>query len=162
MVQSTFLLDLKADLRVKKQLSFDHIASTALMGSVSGLLNAFDETKTYNRGDKVPYVTNNGELVILVCVMNDVTGPINPLYWEEWNIMDELEGLYHDYVVASWNKPSLRRNKVWLAIKTESIQVAKDVLGEYAGLLIYDSLIISNRKPIMTKNVIWGQITEEL
>jgi hypothetical protein len=56
--------------------------------------------------------------------------------------------------------PSLRRNKVWLAIKTESIQVAKEVFGERDGIIIYNNFIIQARQPTMNLSTIWGQITQ--
>jgi hypothetical protein len=154
------LLDLKTDLANRKEFGYDLLASAAIMGTVSGVLGAYDTTKTYNAGDKIPYITNSGELIIIVCISNNVTGEFNPLHWEEWNIMDELQGLYDDYVIASWNMPSLRRNKVWLAIKTESIQVAKEVFGERDGIIIYNNFIIQARQPTMNLSTIWGQITQ--
>jgi hypothetical protein len=156
------LLDLKTDLANRKEFGYDLLASAAIMGTVSGVLGAYDTTKTYNAGDKIPYVTNSGELIIIVCINNAVTGDFNPANWEEWNIMDELQGLYDDYIVASWNVPSLRRNKVWLAIKDESISVAREAFGGTDGIIVYNNFIIQLRQPTMNVNTIWGKITSVL
>ena len=156
------LLDLKTDLANRTEFGYDLLASAAIMGNVSGVLGTYDKSKTYNAGDKIPFVTNSGELIIIVCINNNVTGDFNPANWEEWNIMDELQGLYDDYIIASWNMPSLRRNKVWLAIKEESIQAAKEVFGNRDGIIVYNNFIIQLRQPTMTTNTIWGQITAVL
>ena len=161
-VTTSMLIDLKKDLSNRKEFGYDLLASTAIMGTVSGILDVYDENRTYNSGDKIPYITDSGELIIIVCIHNDVTGPFDPLHWEQWNVMDELQGLYDDYVIASWNMPSLRRNKVWLAIKTESIQAAKELFGEHDGILIYNNFIIQLKQPTMSLSTIWGKITEQL
>lgn len=163
MITSTLLLDLKTELRNRKEFGYELLASTAIMGTVSGVLGSYDEDKTYNIGDKIPYITSSGELIIIVCLHNDVTGPFNPIHWEEWNVMDELQGLYDDYIIASWNMPSLRRNKIWLAIKGESIAVAQDLLGpDNDGIMVYNNFIIQTRQPTMNLSTIWGRITAVL
>ena len=164
MVKSTFLIDLKKKLSEKTHYTYDQIASSALLGSKGNIKGGYDENTVYKLGDKITYITNTGELLVLVCCRNDVTGEFDQTKWEEWNIMEEIQGLLDDHTIASWNKPSLRRNKVWLAIKTTSIQTYKDTYGENVmpGLLIYDGLIISKRKPLMNTNIVWGNITEEI
>ena len=164
MVKATFLIDLKEKLTGNTHYTYDQIASSALLGSTANIKGGYDETVTYNLGDKVTYMTNTGELLILVCCANGVTGSFDSTKWEEWNIMEEIQGVLDDHTIASWNKPLYRRNKVWLAIKTTSIQAYKNIYGDSAmpGLIIYDGLIISKRKPLMNQSVLWGEITEEL
>ena len=162
MVTTKLLLDLKTDLANRKEFGYDLLASTAIMGTVSGVMGAYDKTKVYKIGDKIPYVTDSGELIIIVCIHNNVTGKFAPIHWEEWNIMDELQGLYDDYIVASWNIPSLRRNKVWLAIKEESIETAREAFAGSDGLIVYNNFIIQARQPTMNLSTIWGRITEIL
>ena len=162
MTKSVFLLDLKESLRAKDHFSADEIVSTALIGSVSGLMDFYNEEKTYNVGDKVPIVTDSGELIILACTGTDVTGEFDATKWEEWNIMDELQGLYDDYFLVSFSPPHLRRNKVWFKINEESLTVAEDIFGPSLGVIIYENFIISERQPIMNKDIVWGKITEKL
>ena len=161
-VTTSLLVDLKTDLANRKEFGYDLLASTAIMGNVSGILNTYDKTKVYNTGDKLPFVTNDGELIIIICLHDNVTGEFEAVHWERWNIMDELQGLYDDYIIASWNMPSLRRNKVWLAIKEESIQVAKEAFGEHDGIIIYNNFIVQLNQPTMNLSTIWGQITAVL
>ena len=66
------------------------------------------------------------------------------------------------YIILSWNKPNLRRNKVWLEIMDESLEDASKVFGEDAGLLIYNNLVISERQPTMNTSTVWGRIDEVL
>jgi len=158
-VTTKLLLDLKTSLKNKKEFGYELLASAAIMGTVSGILNAYDENRVYQIGDKIPFVTNSGELIIIICLDPDVTGEFNPIHWEQWNMMDELQGLYDDYIIASWNMPSLRRNKVWLAIKNESIQAAKEVFGDKDGIIVYNNFIIQASQPTMNLSTIWGKIT---
>jgi hypothetical protein len=160
MVTATLLVDLKDQITKTSQYRYNQIASTALMGSASALRGKYDETKTYNLGDKCIYITDSGEILIIVCQHNGVTGPFDPMDWEEWNIMDELQGLYEDHIVLSWNRPSLRRNRVWLKIREDSIVRVQDEFGEHFGLLLYNNLIVSKRRPVMNLNTVWGQITD--
>ena len=162
MVTSTKLLDLANVIKNSPSLSTDQVASSALFGSSSGVMETYSESSSYERGTKVPYLTDTGEVLILVAIKDVEPGQFNPRDWEEWNILDEVQGLYDDLIALSWNEPSLRRNKVWLEIKNESLQEARDLnLGNNSGLLIYKNFIVSKRKPTMTKDVIWGMITQE-
>lgn len=160
MVTATLLVDLRDKVINTPQYKFSQIASTALMGSASALTGLYDPEKIYDRGDKCVYVTDSGEILIIASQHNGVTGPFDPMQWEEWNIMDELQGMYEDYIICSWSKPALRRNKVWLKVRADSIQAVKDEFGENFGLIIYNNLIISKRRPIMNYNTVWGQITD--
>ena len=162
MVTTSLMVDLKTDLANRKEFGYELLASTAIMGTVSGVMGSFDKTKAYTFGDKIPYVTESGELIIIVCISQRAQGEFDPADWEEWNVMDELQGLYDDYIVASWNLPSLRRNKVWLAIKEESISVAQEAFGDSDGIIIYNNFIIQARQPTMNTNTIWGHITAAL
>ena len=165
MVKSTFILDAKQYVNSSNRVSLSSIINTSIMGAENGVLDFYSPSNTYNRGDKIPYISDDGELLILVAVNNGITGTFNPLDWEEWSVMDELKGLYDDYIVASFNRPSLRRNKVWLAIKEESLADLRDLnfeLGNEMGLLIYNNLVFSERRPIMTSDLVWGNITEKI
>ena len=160
MVTATLLVDLKEKVINTPQYKYSQIASTALMGSASALTGTYDPNKIYNTGDKCVYVTDTGEILIIVACENNITGTFDPMKWEEWNIMDELQGLYEDYIICSWSRPAFRRNKVWLKVRADSIEPLKEEFGDQFGLLLYNNFIISRRRPIMNQNTVWGQITD--
>ena len=162
MTTVTQLVDLKAQFKQAKRFSYSQIAATALMSSYNGLIESYDPSKVYNTGDKVGYTTDAGEFLVIVCLSDGVTGNFDNTKWDEWNVMDELQGLYNDYVIASWNEPILRRNKVWIQVKEESIEALRGVLGNNQALLIYNNFIISENMPSMNSNIVWGRITSVL
>ena len=162
MNEAIMLVDLKEKVDNCEYFNYDKVASAALLSASAGMLQKYDTEKTYNKGDKIVYITDDGELLILVCMQYNVTGRFTPAFWEIWNIMDELEGLYDDYVVSSWERPYLRRNKVWLEIKDESIEDAEAVGWENELMVAHNNLVISERQPLLNRQTIWGMITEKL
>lgn len=162
MITSSFILDLATELKNSNGYTSQQVISAAVLGSLVGQITPYNNSKVYNKGDKIPLVTDDGELLIAICIGENVTGEFNPNYWEEWNIINEVQGLYNDYIILSWNKPNLRRNKVWLEIMDESLEDASAVFGDDLGLLVYNNLIISERQPTMTNSTVWGRIDEVL
>lgn len=163
MTSVTKLVDLKQEFKSANRYSYSQIAATALMSTYNGLIEKYDPNKVYNTGDKVGYLTDAGEFLVIVCLEDNTTGTFNNTKWDEWNVMDELQGLYNDYVIASWNKPILRRNKVWIEVKEESIEVLQGALGNNQALLIYNNFIISETMPSqMNTSIVWGRITSVL
>ena len=163
MITSTLLSNLKLDLQVKNKFTIDQLITNILLGTDnSKSLEAYEPDKVYNTGDKLPYVTKEGELLFICAITDNITGPFNPKDWEEWDVLSELSGILDDYIILSWNKPSLRRNKVWLEVKEESVQDAREVgIGmDGDSVMVYNNLVVSARKPTMAQNVIWGAITE--
>lgn len=161
MVTSEFLLDL-ADVIGKDQIiDSSKLASATVFGSSQGHNQQYNPDKQYKKGDIIPYITANGELIMITAI-EDTTGPFNPMKWEEWNVIDEIQGMYNDLIVMSWEQPSLRRNKVWIEIKNESLADAKAAdIGNNTGVLIFKNFIVSHTRPTMaSQDVIWGQITE--
>jgi hypothetical protein len=108
------------------------------------------------------YITDEGEILIIACLFDGTTGEFDGRCWEEWNIFDELKGLYDDYVVVSMERPALRRNKLWLQITDKNAQEIVAALGLDNRLVIVNNFIVSERRPVMNAQTIWGQITEVL
>lgn len=159
MVTAELLFDLHDKFINKKSFDANRLVTTALFGSNTDLMKVYDPTKKYVKGDKCVYVLDSGEMVIIVATQ-ETTGEFDARVWEEWNVTSELQNFYDDYDVLSWNEPSLRLNKVWIKIKNESLQTAQDLnVGNTTGVLIYRNLIISENRPTMNSETIWGQIT---
>ena len=159
MVSAIKVIDQLNDIKRSDSFHTEQITNSAIFGSSSGLMATFNENKTYVRGNKVPFLTSNGEVLILVCNKDSVSGPFNATDWDEWNIIDEVEAVYSELVILSWNEPSIRRNRIWLQVKNESLQDARDInIGNNTGLLIYKNFIVSANKPTMTEDIIWGKI----
>lgn len=156
---STLLIDLFDEVNKATTVTVDQMIAPALIGSSKGILNFYDEKKTYKKGDKVAYLADDGEFIVIVAT-KETTGTFDPRVWEEWNVIDELKRLHDDYAVLSYNEPKLRLNKVWLEIKEESIDLATaHSLGNTTTVLIYKNLIISERMPMMDAETVWGKIT---
>lgn len=162
MIKVELIMNLSEDLKKNNGFNSNQLISAAILGSSVGNFRPYEPNHVYMKGDKVPYITEEGELLIIVAIEDNISGSFNPNFWEEWNVISECDGLYNDYVVLSWNKPHLRRNKIWLEIKNESLHDARDVLGDDIGVLVYNNLVISERKPTMTADTIWGMVTEIL
>lgn len=162
MITSSFILDLASELKNSNGYTSQQVISAAVLGSLVGQIKPYQSETVYHKGDKIPLVTDDGELLIAICIVDGATGSFNSTQWEEWNILNEVQGLYDDYIVLSWNKPNLRRNKVWLEIMDESLEDATAVFGDDLGLLVYNNLIISERQPTMTDSTVWGRIDEVL
>jgi hypothetical protein len=141
----------------------NELCAVALFGANKSYFNMYNPDKQYKRGDKIPYITENGELIMIVA-LDDTTGAFDPMVWEEWSVMSELEGILYDHIVLSWDQPSLRRNKVWLQIKDESIKdmpAAEELQETNTGVIIYRNFVIAERQPTMSRSTIWGEVTEE-
>ena len=142
------------------RLGKDQLINSALMGDGRYILNQYDPTKTYHLGDKIPYLTDTGELVILTAIEDNITGPLDLRKWEEWDIISETIRLYQDFIQLSWHVPKSRLNRVWLSIKKESMADFEGIDINQDGILVYSNFIISKQRPTMTKNIIWGKVTE--
>lgn len=158
MVKYTMVLDLSNQKTSK--ITKDKLISTAMMGDGKYILNTYDPTKTYRTGDKIPYITDTGELLVLVALEDNITGPMDMRKWEEWDIISETIRIYQEMIQLSWQVPKHRLNRTWLAIKEESMMDFKDLNINPEGILVYNNFIISKDRPTMTKNVIWGKVTE--
>lgn len=158
MVKYTLVMDLAKQFSTR--LSKDRLINTVLMGDGRYFLNQYDPSKVYHIGDKIPYLTDTGELVILTALEDNITGPLDLRKWEEWDIVSETIRLYQDFIQLSWHVPKSRLNRVWLSIKKESMQDYEDLDINVDGILVYSNFIISKDRPTMTKNVIWGRVTE--
>lgn len=162
MITMIKIIDQIEDIGTCESFKTEQLVNSAIFGSSSGLMATFSENKVYKRGDKVPFLTGNGEILILVCNKDTVFGQFKAADWDEWNIVDEIESICSDLAILSWNEPSNRRNKIWIEIKNESLENARDLnLGNNTGILIYRNLIVSGDKPAtMNEDVIWGKIIE--
>lgn len=159
MITATKVIDQIDDIQKSDSFHTEQLVNSALFGSNSGLMATFNENIVYRKGQKVPFLTSNGEVLILVCNNDGTTGPFNATDWDEWNVVDEVEAMYTEFAILSWHQPSLRRNKIWLQVKNESLEDAREIgLGNDTGLLIYRNLIVSANRPTMTEDIIWGQI----
>lgn len=158
MVKYTLVMDLAKQFSTR--LGKDQLINSALMGDGRYILNQYDPTKTYHLGDKIPYLTDTGELVILTAIEDNITGPLDLRKWEEWDIISETIRLYQDFIQLSWHVPKSRLNRVWLSIKKESMADFEGIDINQDGILVYSNFIISKHRPTMTKNVIWGKVTE--
>lgn len=158
MVKYTLVMDLSKQFSTR--LGKDQLINSALMGDGRYILNQYDPTKTYRLGDKIPYLTDTGELVILTAIEDNITGPLDLRKWEEWDIISETIRLYQDFIQLSWHVPKSRLNRVWLSIKKESMADFEGIDINQDGILVYSNFIISKERPTMTKNVIWGKVTE--
>lgn len=158
MVKYTLVMDLAKQFSTR--LGKDQLINSALMGDGRYILNQYDPTKTYRLGDKIPYLTDTGELVILTAIEDNITGPLDLRKWEEWDIISETIHLYQDFIQLSWHVPKSRLNRVWLSIKKESMADFEGIDINQDGILVYSNFIISKHRPTMTKNVIWGKVTE--
>lgn len=158
MVKYTLVMDLAKQFSTR--LGKDQLINSALMGDGRYILNQYDPTKTYHLGDKIPYLTDTGELVILTALEDNITGPLDLRKWEEWDIISETIRLYQDFIQLSWHVPKSRLNRVWLSIKKESMADFEGIDINRDGILVYSNFIISKERPTMTKNVIWGKVTE--
>lgn len=158
MVKYTLVMDLAKQFSTR--LGKDQLINSALMGDGRYILNQYDPTKTYRLGDKIPYLTDTGELVILTAIEDNITGPLDLRKWEEWDIISETIRLYQDFIQLSWHVPKSRLNRVWLSIKKESMADFEGIDINQDGILVYSNFIISKHRPTMTKNVIWGKVTE--
>jgi hypothetical protein len=163
MNKAILLVDLKAQEQSKKYFSFEKLASSALTSCLEGTPCAYDPEKVYNVNDKCVVVTDDGELVIAVCLIDNTTGEFDASHWEEWNIDDELKGLYDDYVIVSLERPNLRRNKLWLQLTSKNAQNVIEDLGlNSTAVMIINNFIISRNQPAMNAKTIWGKITAKL
>ena len=160
MIKADLILDLPEVINNQKSFNPKQIISAAVLGSTVGQIKQYNPITIYMKGDKVPVLTEDGELIIAVCNTDNTSGSFNPLYWEEWDIFTETQGLYDDYIILSWNRPSLRRNKVWIQVKSESLGDISEVIGQDMGVIVYNNLIISERQPVMNSEIVWGMITE--
>jgi hypothetical protein len=160
MITAQLLVDLSEEIKNEKVFNAKQIISAAVLGSTIGRIKCYNPSMVYMKNDKVPVLTDDGELIIAVCNTDYTSGAFNPLYWEEWDIFTETKGLYEDYIILSWNRPSLRRNKVWIQVKSESLGDISSVIGKDMGVIVYNNLIISERQPVMTSEIVWGMITE--
>ena len=158
MVKYTLVMDLAKQFSTR--LGKDQLINSALMGDGRYILNQYDPSKVYHLGDKIPYLTDTGELVILTALEDNITGPLDLRKWEEWDIISETIRLYQDFVQLSWHVPKSRLNRVWLSIKKESMADFEGIDINRDGILVYSNFIISKERPTMTKNVIWGKVTE--
>jgi hypothetical protein len=162
MNKAVLLVDMRNQEQKSKYFSFNKIASTAMISSMTGAPCAYDPTKVYNIDDKCVYVTDEGEVIIIACLANNVTGDFDGRLWEEWSVFDELKGLYTDYAVVSMERPQLRRNKLWFKITDKNAQEIIDSLGLDNNMIIINNFIVSERRPVMNLQTVWGQITEVL
>lgn len=161
MVKTTLVIDLVAD--TLGHITTDKLISSAVMGTGNVIMGTYDASHVYNKGDKIPYINDSGQLEIIVAIEDGITGPFDMRKWEEWNVISELNRLYNDYIVLSWSPPVSRVNKVWLSIKNQSMADFKDLnLGDNSGVLVYNNLVMSANEPAMTNDVIWGHITEKV
>lgn len=158
MVKYTLVMDLAK--KLSSRLTKDKLISTAIMGEGKYILGQYDPTKTYHLGDKIPYLTDKGELVILIALEDNITGPMDLRQWEEWDIISETIRIYQEMIQLSWQVPKQRLNRVWLSIKKESMADFTQLDMNIDGILVYSNFIISKNRPTMTKNVIWGKVTE--
>ena len=158
MVKYTLVMDLAKQFSTR--LGKDQLINSALMGDGRYILNQYDPSKVYHLGDKIPYLTDTGELVILTALEDNITGPLDLRKWEEWDIISETIRLYQDFIQLSWHVPKSRLNRVWLSIKKESMADFEGIDINRDGILVYSNFIISKERPTMTKNVIWGKVTE--
>jgi hypothetical protein len=157
---ATLLIDLEARFHEQPSISPAELCAVALFGANKEYFQLYNPDKQYKRGDKIPYITENGELIMIIA-LEDVTGPFNPMLWEEWSVMSELEGILYDHIVLSWEQPSLRRNKVWIQIKDEEINdIPSRAVATSTGVLLYRNFVIGERRPTMTSGTIWGQVTD--
>ena len=159
MVTSTLLVDLY-DKYKDKTFTPVELTVAALFGDTR-LFQTYDPEHEYKRGDRLPYITEDGEFVIIIA-LKDTTGKFNPLLWEIYDVLSELQGLYHDQIVLSWDEPSLRRNKVWLKIKDESLQKARENnIDDSLNIMVYKNFVISERTPtIFDTSTMWGKAEE--
>lgn len=158
MVKYTQVMDLTKSLT--STLTKEKLISTALMGEGKYILGKYDPTKIYHVGDKIPYITDTGELVILIALEDNITGPLDMRKWEEWDVVSETIRIYQEMIQLSWHAPKHRLNRVWLSIKEESMLDFEDLHLNPEGILVYSNFIISKNRPTMSKNVIWGKVTE--
>lgn len=158
MVKYTLVMDLAKQFSTR--LGKDQLINSALMGDGRYILNQYDPSKVYHLDDKIPYLTDTGELVILTALEDNITGPLDLRKWEEWDIISETIRLYQDFIQLSWHVPKSRLNRVWLSIKKESMADFEGIDINRDGILVYSNFIISKERPTMTKNVIWGKVTE--
>lgn len=158
MVKYTLVMDLAKQFNAR--LGKDQLINSALMGDGRYILNQYDPFKVYHLGDKIPYLTDTGELIILTALEDNITGPLDLRKWEEWDIISESIRLYQDFIQLSWHVPKSRLNRVWLSIKKESMADFEGIDINQEGILVYSNFIISKDRPTMTKNVIWGKVTE--
>ena len=162
MNQAIKLVDLRSDEKKAKYYSFSKIASTAMISSATGIPCAYDPNKVYSIDDKCVYVTDDGELIIIACLFDGTTGEFDGRCWEEWSIFDELKGLYNDYAIVSMERPALRRNKLWFQITDKNAQEIIEALDLNNRMIIINNFIVSERRPVMNAQTVWGQITEVL
>lgn len=162
MVTLTEIINQVEDIGKTESFNTEQLVNSAIFGSSSGLMATFDENTVYKRGDKVPFLTGNGEVLILVCNKESVFGSFKAADWDEWNIVDEMEGICTDFAILSWNEPTNRRNKIWIQVKNESLEDARDInFGNNTGLMIYRNLVVGRNKPAtMSEDIIWGKIIE--
>ncbi len=159
MVKSTLLLDLY-DKYKEKTFTPSELTVAALFGDTR-LFQTYDPEKQYKKGDRLPYISDDGELLIIIA-LKDTTGRFNPLMWEIYDVLSELQGLYQDQVVLSWDVPSLRRNKVWLKIKDESlVEAKKNNIDDSLNVMVYKNFVISDRTPtLFNDSTMWGKVEE--
>lgn len=158
MVTSTFLYDIKNE--IKENIGVNNIITSIILGTNNQVLSWYDENKIYNRGDIIPFIKEDGTLVMLVCKKDGTTGEFSVKDWEEYNLINELKLFHEHYIELSALYPLNRRvNKVWLQVKSESIGV--DIDEQHPGIIIYNNFIISETEPAhLIEDMIWGKVTE--
>ena len=153
----TYLYNLKDE--VALNLTVDQITSTVIYGTAA-IEGLYDPSRTYKRGDIVPYIDDEGVIHVYECVVDGATGdPINMTHWKEYSVIGKLNELRNELIVLSATQPAnVNTNKAWLHVKmtdTSSLD-----MGDNLGLIVVNNFVLSTNEPTpFTTDLVWGKIT---
>ena len=78
MITTQLILDLANELKTSNGFTSQQVLSAAVLGSLVGQIKPYKSSTVYKKGDKMPLVTDDGELLIAICIGDNVTGSFNP------------------------------------------------------------------------------------
>ena len=156
--QLTYLYDLAQE--AASNLTVDQITSSIILGSGVTIKGVYDPTQTYEKGDLVAYIGDDGVVHVYECKNTGATGyPIDMNDWKEYSLVDKIESLYNSLIVLSATRPAdTENNKVWIRAKSDNNGTID--LGDNIGIVILNNFILSPYEPNpFPSDLVWGKVT---
>ena len=156
--QLTYLYDLAQE--AASNLTVDQITSSIILGAGVTIKGVYDHTQTYEKGDLVAYISEDGVVHVYECTQSGATGyPIDMNYWKEYSLVSKIERLYNNLIVLSATKPAdVETNRVWIRAKSDGSGTID--LGDNIGVIILNNFVLSPYEPNpFTPDLVWGKVT---
>ena len=156
--QLTYLYDLAQE--AASDLTVDQITSSIILGTGVTIKGVYDHTQTYEKGDLVAYIDDEGVVHVYECTQSGATGyPIDMNYWKEYSLVNKIESLYNGLIVLSATKPAdVENNRVWIRAKSNGSGTID--LGDNIGIIVLNNFVMSPYEPNpFPSDMIWGKVT---